>query len=231
MVLTVAHPVISSVVAKDAGWLRTIGDGRDCVTTRFDFTAGSSNLVGLQHLRASSGFLAPARMQTDIDSEKNTDWLFEQFHAGSTYEELTDARALWAPAPQQYFKGRGCIHSVGYGWPFVSLATDYVFFTPNQPASVYHGIPIGLGVDISSGIMPLPRAVPLRVNIAGFAGNAGLFTIAVLLVMMGITQVRNSRFAHKRAWRKGRCANCGYHVGSRDRCSECGEKRPDHLSG
>lgn len=137
----------------------------------------------------------------------------------------------WTPSGRLMLRehGRyGWYVSLGYGWPFVSLAVDHdehELALKNAAAWPVNGFVL-VGADPEPGFeRSLPRALPWRVAWLGLLGNLALY--GAVCWGLGLTPLLVlRRRAQRRRWARGECGRCGYALAGLDVCSECGAERP-----
>ncbi|MHC4217971.1 MAG: hypothetical protein ACYSU7_05890 [Planctomycetota bacterium] len=110
----------------------------------------------------------------------------------SNYEE----RAVWEDAR---------------GWPMVCLLSYSADFGGRVK------FPWALDLGGTQGPMGLPRVLPLRPILSGFAINTLVYAVALWSIILGPTTLRRTIRR-----RRHRCPACGYPIGESDLCSECG---------
>ena len=149
------------------------------------------------------------------------------------YLALKTVKATWSP-PERYFIGDTAVnqpwtwvHTVGYGWPFVSLCVDYDqgYYDPPPESLVLSGIGLGSFGTISGATREYPKAIPTRVVWIGLFGNVFLTAFSGWLVFRLVYEFPLS-IKRKKRWKLGACGRCGYSVGDSNLCPECGAERP-----
>lgn len=109
-----------------------------------------------------------------------------------------------------------------YGWPWLALTYEIKYQQLVPYGSRCTGVFGALDWQDAErrGIRVTEvRALPLRPVWAGFLGNSLLF--AASMYLFGWTAFRGRRLVRSR---RGRCASCGYPIGTSRICSECGAK-------
>lgn len=183
-----------------------------------------SVLFGRQHLIQSHSPTRPLYSLT-MRSPSNL-WLAPVPHSDPIpAEQLQRGLFYFAPRGDIYGRESGTVSTLGYGWPLVALAVDYVDNYP-MPFTLVHGIPIAYGKAISE---QYPRAFPTRIVWPGLLTNLTLYTVALCLMlrMVGYLHlVLIKRPIERGRVRRGLCVKCRHELAGLAICPECGTAQP-----
>ena len=125
-------------------------------------------------------------------------------------DELAPSWARLRTPPDTDFEVRSV---QAFGWPVVSLWSDYDGSHPFKPQLLH-----GLRVTFLPPDGGFPQAVPLNPAWPGFAVNTVFYAAVLWLLIPGPFALR--RFIRVR---RGRCPACAYPMGESAVCSECGK--------
>ena len=147
------------------------------------------------------------------------------------YRIYRERLVSWTPPPTDITGPTVDVVSLGYGWPAISMATDWA--TRQGPVRPVNALTVDALPEISLGYEGyVPAAVPGRPIWTGLLINA-LAAWPVCFLLTFVTRfprrLRDIVRCWKWGWKKGLCPSCGYSVDGLDTCPECGENRPDRY--
>lgn len=224
--IMVAHPWVVSVLTRKISILAAFKKGQNSLPwheakTRYQFTwdDGVTRQV-TQHYLYLPSLRSPAVLRTQF-------WFTDSTIPPNRYEPFLERRAHWTPNELSFGKPFKNIVSLGYGWPFISLAADYQVLP--RPSRCVRGIPLTFIPQIlfyDSWDTYLTVALPTRPVWRGVLANTAIYWTACLGMIYFAPWARRRIFHHRRGWSKGICPVCAYSVEGLDTCPECGATRP-----
>lgn len=237
LVVVVGHPVWLSLTTHGRGFTPTVRQSMDSLRMPIQFRQGEG-MYQVVHAFAEWDEPALGRSRPGVGDPTLLPTWEKWERAGeplswSPSAELVQSALGPNSSVNSFQPGRGplldSVLTLGYGWPRVSLAADYIEpmnFSANYPAQCTVFLGIGVGGDTVSGdFAELPRAIPTRVVWRGLLFNTLVFGIPIWIVgTMHIVLL--GMLLRARRWARRLCGRCRYQMGTLGTCPECGTRRP-----
>ncbi len=201
-------------------WPYDADDYRRHISTAADGT----RLFGVLSIVQHQSLFRPVYCYTSRSAQNY--WFHTSPHrAPARYEELREGGFYFSPRLDLHGREHGTIATIGYGWPFVALASDHLI-GGTQPNVVLKGIQYSPEKAVDGSYA---RAFPTRVVWSGLVANLALYTPLTLALLVLFSRVHRVVIARPRV-RRGLCVRCAYPLDGLAICPECGteQQAPPH---
>ncbi len=189
------------------------------------YDAAGATLFGNQSIIQHNSITRPLYSHTGRSSANF--WIAWHPHRTHTpYESLSEEPFYFSPPRDIYGHEHGRIATLGYGWPRVALAADYL-----QTAGMQMTLKNGIRFSPEAIAGRYTRAFPTRVVWRGLVENLALYSFIVYLVLLLGPLLRFPKAALRwKRKRRGLCVQCAYPLEGLAICPECGTEQPGASS-